>query len=541
MADVLIIDDQERYAELCRRAIPEHDYHGPAHDWEEAKALLQKLRRRVDLVLLDVHFDVPPEKLLGLEDPKDGKAVERARREQGLHILGALRRRDPDLPVVLMTSRDDLPLERAAEELNAEEWTYFLDDDYVDAVALRAQIEGILRARRGVTADGVVYWGDSVSMRRVRSQLLTLARGRLPIILGGPTGTGKSLIARHFVHPRSGRKGRFVAVDLSTVPRELMGAHLFGSVRGAYTGSVADRRGAFEEANGGTLFLDEIGNLSEDAQKLLLTVLQEGVVTRIGDVKERKVDVKLVVATHEDLPQMVREGRFRADLFMRLNPACTVSLPPLNERKLDLSDLASFFVQQAVDGPHLSELLETYRRRHLGGGEIAALKVVAGDSVPPPADGVLVLLLSVRAMRLLRRHPWTGNLREFAMTVENALIFTFAELSRVTAGARPDVVQIRPKLIRDLLRATRADLHEVPEDGVNLEVALRPAETLNRVATDVERQYFTALYLQHEGDFRQMARVLMGDPDCARKVQLRFNQLGLKVRELKRRLQGDFR
>jgi DNA-binding NtrC family response regulator len=541
VADVLIIDDQERYAELCRRAIPEHDYHGPARTWEAAEALLKTLRRRVDLVLLDVHFDLPPEQLLGLGDDPDDRAIERARREQGLHILARLRSLAPDLPVVLMTSRDDLPLEQAADELQAEEYTYFLDDEYVDAVALRSQIEGILRARRGVTADGPIYWGDSMVMRRVRSQLLTLARGRLPIILGGPTGTGKSLIARHFVHPRSGRKGRFVAVDLSTVPKDLMGAHLFGSVRGAYTGSISDRRGAFEEADGGTLFLDEIGNLSNDAQKMLLTVLQEGVVTRLGDVKERRVDVKLVVATHEDLPEMVREGRFRADLFMRLNPACTVNLPPLKDRKVDLGALASFFVEQAVQRPHLAELIEAYWRRQPGDRPIPGIEVVAGDTVPEARDGVLVLLLSVRAMRLLRKHPWTGNLREFAMTVENALVFTFAELSRVTGGGRGDVVQIRPKLIRDLLRATRSDLYDSPSDGHHLEVAVRPAETLNKVAADVERQYFTQLYLQHDGDFRNMARVLMGDPDCARKVQLRFNQLGLKVRELKRQLQSDFR
>ena len=541
MADILIIDDQERYAELCRRAIPEHDYHGPARTWDEVEAMLRTLRRKVDLVLLDVHFDLPPEQLLGLDDPSDPKAVERARREQGLHILARLRRSAPDLPVVLMTSRDDLPLERAAEELHAEEYTYFLDDEYVDAVALRTQIEGILRARRGAASDGPVFWGDSMVMRRVRSQLLTLARGRLPIILGGPTGTGKSLIARHFVHPRSGRRGRFVAVDLSTLPKDLMSAHLFGSVRGAYTGSVSDKKGAFEEANGGTLFLDEIGNLSEDAQKMLLTVLQEGVVTRLGDVGERKVDVKLVVATHEDLPQMVREGRFRADLFMRLNPACTVNLPSLTDRKLDLSTLASFFVEQAIERPHLLELVEAYSRRHLGTETLPRLEVVAGDAVPAERPGVLVLLLSVRAMRLLRQHPWTGNLREFAMTVENALVFTFAELSRVTGGGRADVVQIRPKLIRDLLRATRADLYDVPQDGHSLTVAVRPAETLNKVAADVERQYFTQLYLLHEGDFRNMARVLMGDPDCARKVQLRFNQLGLKVRELKRQLGTDFR
>ena len=118
-------------------------------------------------------------------------------------------------------------------------------------------------------------------MRQVRQRLSTLARGRLPVTLTGPTGTGKSLIARHFIHPKSGRRGKFVSVDLATLPKDLVAAHLFGSLRGAYTGSVADRAGAFEQANGGTLFLDEIGNLSIEVQKMLLTVLQEGVVTRL--------------------------------------------------------------------------------------------------------------------------------------------------------------------------------------------------------------------------------------------------------------------
>jgi two-component system nitrogen regulation response regulator GlnG len=140
-------------------------------------------------------------------------------------------------------------------------------------------------------------------------------------------------------------------------------------------------------------------------------------------------------------------------------------------------------------------------------------------------------------MGLLREHPWPGNLREFSMTVENALMFTFAELAQVPGGGRPDVVQLRPKLIRDLLRTTAPQATSDPADGWALKVAVRSADTLNRVATDVERQYFKALYLACGGDFRGMAGVLMGDPECARKVQLRFNQLGLKVRDLRASLE----
>lgn len=532
MASILIVDDQDRYTELCRKAIPEHDYMGPARSWSEAHQMLAK--SRPDLVLLDVHFDIPADNLLAVDEDASAKAIEKARREQGVHILSRLRESHPDLPVILMTARSDLPLERAAESLNAQEYTYFLDDDAVDARGLRVQIDGILRARRGLEKEGPLYWGHSPKMQRIRARLHTLARGRLPVILGGPTGSGKSLVARQVLHRRSGRKGRFVSLDLSTIPRELVASQLFGSMRGAYTGSVGDRPGAFEEANGGTLFLDEIGNLPEPTQKMLLTVLQEGVVTRIGDNREREVDVKLVVASHDDLGVLVREGRFRQDLYMRLNPACTVVLPPLSERGLAMERLVDFCMHKALSTPSLQELIGAHCERHGLGGEEVVL--ISGDDIPESTTGRLLVVLPQRSLRLLRDHPWPGNLRELAMAVENALVFAVAELDEVASSERADVIQLRPKILRDLLRQTRGLAEENPEQGWTISVAVRPADTLNRVAADVERQYFRALYMQEEGDFSAMAQVLMGDEECARKVQLRFNQLGLKVRDLKRQV-----
>ncbi len=530
MANILVIDDLDRTVELCRRALPEHLYLGPARSMAQARQVLAARRPRVDLVLLDVHFDIPAEDLVGLPEDADARALERARRRQGLEILARLRRNHPDLPVILMTSRDDLPLEKEAETLGAQEYTYFLDDDYVDAHALRSQIQGIMLARRGAEADGVVYWGRSLEMRRIRQRLITLSRGRLPITLLGGTGTGKSLIVRHFVHERSGRRGDLVTVDLATLPRDLMAAQLFGSVRGAYTGSVADRKGAFEAANGGTLFLDEVGNLPEEAQRMLLTVLQEGVVTRLGDTRERRVDVKLVVATNEDLGEMVRQGRFRADLFMRLNPACTVRLVPLRERMEDLDGLLAFCLERALEGSYPAELMADYQAR--ASLEGARVRVLAGGDVPAPQAGVLWILFSDQSMRLLRRHGWPGNLREFSMTVENAVTFTLAELASVSPGERADVVQVRPKLVRDLLRAVRVDTPR-EEGGWKLQVSIKPNDSLNAISQSVERQYFELLYYREEGDFAAMARVLMGDADNARKVQLRFNQLGLRVRDMK--------
>ena len=538
MATVLLVDDQDRYLALCKKAIPEHEYLGPARSWKEAAELLRRHARSVDVVLLDVFFDVPAEALVGLPEGADERTIQKVRRRQGLEILARLRRRFPDLPVVLMTSRAEVALERAAERLEAEEYTYFLDDEYVDARSLRVQIENVLSARRGREAEGPVFWGRAAGMRRLRARLHVLARGRLPVILGGPTGTGKSLVARHVVHARSGRRGRFVAVDLSTLPRDLVAAQLFGSTRGAYTGSIADRKGAFEEADGGTLFLDEIGNMPEDVQKMLLTVLQEGVLTRIGDSTERKVDVKIVVATHEDLPALVRAGRFRADLFMRLNPACTVVFPPLIQRRGDFKSLLTWVALRAVEGPGILSLVQEYRERSgLGAGTAlqpaGVVAVGLTGEVPPRAEGQLVLLFPERTQALLRRHRWPGNLREFVMVVENALTFTFAELAALPGGGRADVVQVRPKLVRDLLRAVRVERPE-SEGGWRTEIVIRADPTLNHLAQEVERQYFAQLWEREEGDFAAMARVLTGDEAGARKVQLRFNQLGLKVREMKK-------
>lgn len=533
MADILLIDDQDRTLDLCRRAIPEHHYRGPARSWRDAAEALGRARGRIDLVLLDVHFDRPNEELLGFEAGLSAAAIERLKRRQGLLILEALRRRDPELPVVLMTAREELPLEHQSEA-GDEEFTYFLDDEYVDARALRAQIQRVLSARRGQEADGPVFWGRSLAMRRIRQRLEVLARGGLPVVLLGPTGTGKSLLARHFVHPRSGRSGQFISVDLSTLPRELMAAHLFGSVKGAYTGSVADRVGAFEAANGGTVFLDEIGNLSLDAQKMLLSVLQEGRVTRLGDTRERAIDAKVVVATNEDLASRVRQGAFRADLYMRLNPAAAVTLPSLSERQLDLERLLVHCLDHAIGRPALRDLVAEVRRRNdLADGPV---RVHAGAGVPPERPGVLTLLFPERSMRLLRGHSWPGNLREFAMTAENAVLFALAEMAAVSGGGRADVVQVRPKIVRDLLAHSRLDDSHADEGGLRVSVELKPAATLNKVAQACERQYFEHLWRTHQGDFGAMAAILLGDAGDARKVQLRFNQLGLKVRELKDRL-----
>ena len=235
-------------------------------------------------------------------------------------------------------------MERAADRHGAEEYTYFLNDEDLDAERFARKLQ-VLQATQGRDRDGPIFLGSFIRDETNTGPSDDAGERSFCYDFGGPTGSGKSLIISTLFMKEVG-KGRFVSIDLSTIPKDLVAAQLFGSIRGAYTGSIGDRPGAFEEADGGTLFLDEIGNLSEGVQRMLLTVLQEGTVTRIGTIGSGKISVKLVVATNEDLGEMVAKGRFRADLYMRLNPATTVRLPPLRERKLDLAKLLSFVVER---------------------------------------------------------------------------------------------------------------------------------------------------------------------------------------------------
>src|SRR5438477_11445356 len=205
-----------------------------------------------------------------------------------------------------------------------------------------------LDALDAANEEGPVIWGRSPAMAELRRRLEVLARSPLPVLIEGETGTGKSFLAEHVLHPRSGAKGPLVVTDLSTVPDTLMPAHLFGSRRGSYTGSTDDHAGVFEQAHGGTLFLDEIANLDLELQRQLLLVLERGTVTRLGDVRQRAAAPRLIAATNRDLRQLVREGRFRHDLYMRLNPATALRVPPLRDRREDLADLVRFALVEAL-------------------------------------------------------------------------------------------------------------------------------------------------------------------------------------------------
>jgi len=564
MSSILIIDDEDNYLELCRRYMPEHNFLPPARNYQDAAAVLRQRAQEIDLVLLDVHFNIDEAELLPADKASlfarsdRRRVLDRLCRTQGLLILDRIRADYPDLPLIVMTSRDDLPLEVDAERLHAEDYTYLLDDDYLDARSLRLQIEGILARRERPSAEesGPFYWGMTPAMLNLRRRLSILARGRLPIIVQGATGTGKSLVVREHVHPHSRRSGPFVAVDLSTIPSDLMAAHLFGVTKGAYTGATNSRDGVLAQADGGTLFLDEIGNLSLELQKSLLLVLQEGNYRPVGSVKERSVDIKLVVATNEDLATLVREGRFREDLYMRLNPATAVTLASLADRRDDFHELLKFFVRRVASEAYNRDLVLQYAEQRglmLPAGK-GPLPVSVGSTVPTRSDSTRIhFLFHPSSFKLLRGFDWPGNFRQFEMTLSNLVTFTLVELveraSQVEPedpgqASRPDVIPIPAKTVNDLLRpmakAHRREPEVAVDEGPGRPVGVRvcSADSLNAVSCAVERQYLEALYRESGGDLGQMGLWLLDNEGAGRKIQLRMNQLGIKLRSLKRK-RGD--
>ncbi|MDD2774733.1 MAG: nif-specific transcriptional activator NifA [Gallionella sp.] len=229
--------------------------------------------------------------------------------------------------------------------------------------------------------------GHTQNMRRIFEQVRLVAKWNTTVLIRGETGTGKELIANaiHYNSPRA--RGSFVKLNCAALPETLLESELFGHEKGAFTGAVAQRKGRFEQAEGGTVFLDEIGDISASFQAKLLRVLQEGELERVGGIRTIKVDVRVVAATHRDLESEVQKGRFREDLYYRLN-VMPLFLPPLRERMEDIPDIARFLVEK----------VGTQQGRSLS--------------------------LTDAALRVLMHHDWPGNVRELENCLERAAVVT---------------------------------------------------------------------------------------------------------------------
>jgi DNA-binding NtrC family response regulator len=568
MPRLLVIDDRDQTVEMVHRQMPQFetvtrcDRRIPcqvceertrgcplrcAHDYAEAAEALGRQPALPDLVVLDLHFALPEERLLPEDKsalPAEAKArraaLEPLRRRQGLLILEKLRTTYPTLPVVMLTTTgSDLGAARPADPL-----VYLCENEVVDGRSLAAEISRALALSHSAQ-EGPIFWGRAPAMTELRRQIETLVRSPLPLLVEGETGTGKSFLAEHVIHPRSGAKGPLIVTDLSTVPPALLAAHLFGARRGAYTGAVEDHAGVFEQAHGGTLFLDEIANLDLDLQRQLLLVLERGTVTRLGDTRPRPAAPKLVAATHEDVEALVRAGRFRADLYMRLNPATRLRVPALRERREDLPDLVRFAFLEALRSEPLRPLARAYLARFPTPDDFADAENVVVFGRPRAAAArrdAFSVFISREALERLVAHDWPGNHRELRLFAANALVFALTQhldaVPAATAARAPAVLDVPDPLIARLLGAVTATEARSPTAPLRggarrIEVAISPAASFARLSADVERQYLRALFDACGGDLERMARELLGPLGAARQVHLRLNQLGLRLRDLR--------
>ncbi len=377
---VLVIDDNEGVRTALSVLFSVHDL--PCISAATVEDGLAKLESHdVGLVVQDMNFT---------EDTTSGK--------EGVALFHEIRRRHPDLPVILLTAWTHLEtavyLVRAgAADYLAKPW----DDDKLIATARnllelgeatrhgREALETRRSERERLEARfelcGTVF--ESPAMRELVGVATRVAPSDVPVLITGPNGAGKEKLA-DIIHANSAvAGGPFVKVNVGALPRDLIEAELFGAEAGAYTGANRAREGRFEAANGGTLFLDEIGNLGLDGQAKLLRVLQTGEYERLGSSQTRTANVRIVSATNADLPAAVADGRFREDLFYRLN-VIELSVPPLRERQEDILPLAYHFLEN-------------------------------GYAFDPDAEAALVA------------HPWSGNVRELENSIRRAALLARSE------------------------------------------------------------------------------------------------------------------
>lgn len=268
----------------------------------------------------------------------------------GLELLEKLNSEYPELPVIIMTAHSDLDSAVSAYQGGAFEYLPkpFDIDEAVEmvsrAVDLRRESKTELSNEPTVKTEII---GEAPAMQEVFRAIGRLARSNITVLINGESGTGKELVA-HALHKHSPREGKdFIAINTAAIPKDLLESELFGHEKGAFTGAQSLHRGRFEQADGGTLFLDEIGDMPAELQTRLLRVLAEGEFYRVGGRTAVKVDVRIIAATHQNLEKLVAEGRFREDLFHRLN-VIRIHVPPLRERREDIPVLMNFFLNAAA-------------------------------------------------------------------------------------------------------------------------------------------------------------------------------------------------
>ena len=372
-AHLLVVDDDPVTIDLLHEVLSKEG-HNVSTALSGEEAIAQGMDHFFDIVITDVR--------MGEKD--------------GMEVLRFFKRNAPDTTVIMITAFGSI--ETAIEAIREGAYDYISKPFKLDEI--KFTIQRALEQRRLVQENkhyrrelldkyqfkNVI--GRTPQMFQVYKTIAKVADTKSTVLLCGERGTGKELIARS-IHYNSQRNNRtFIPVDCASLVETLIESELFGHVRGAFTGASSAKKGLFEEAEGGTLFLDEVGNLNLSMQSKLLRFLQEHEIKRVGGTESIKVDVRIIAATNQPLEPLIKSGKFREDLFDRLN-VVTITLPPLRERKEDIPFLANHFLQKFSEENHKD-----------------------------------ISHLSPEALEILNRYSWPGNVRELEHTVERAVIFS---------------------------------------------------------------------------------------------------------------------
>jgi two-component system nitrogen regulation response regulator NtrX len=432
---VLVVDDEAGVRASLAGILGDEGYVVDGVDSGE-KALAALESRRYDLVLLDVW-------LPGAD---------------GLEVLGRIREADAEMPVVVISGHGTIETAVKAVRLGAQDFVekpLSLEKTLlaVRNALQRRRLETEVRALKQQLDERYVMVGDSPALRRLRAEIAQAAPTSGRAFIFGENGTGKELVARA-IHARSLRaSGPFVEVNCAAIPEELIESELFGHVKGAFTGALTTRKGKFELADGGTLFLDEIADMSLKTQAKVLRALQEQRIEPVGGAGSVEVDVRVIAATNKNLEEEIQKGRFRDDLYFRLN-VIPFHVPPLRERREDVPLLAR----------HFMEVLSAEHGRR------------------PRA-------IAPEALAALSRLPWPGNVRELRNIIERLVI--------MTPG---DTIELRhlPASLLEGLPAGAAPAAEAPA----------APGTLAEAREDFERRYILAKYRECGGNMSRTAEAL---------------------------------
>ncbi|MUU78102.1 sigma-54-dependent transcriptional regulator [Winogradskyella endarachnes] len=377
MPKILIIEDEAAIRRVLVKILSEENDTYHVDEAEDGLVGIEKIKKEdYDLVLCDIKM------------PK----------MDGVEVLEAAKKLKPEIPMVMISGHGDLDTAVNTMRLGAFDYISKPPDlnRLLNTVRIALDSKELVvenkRLKKKVSKNYEMI-GESDGIARIKAMIDKVAPTDARVLVTGPNGTGKELVA-HWLHQKSDRsKGPMIEVNCAAIPSELIESELFGHVKGAFTSAAKDRAGKFEAANGGTIFLDEIGDMSLSAQAKVLRALQESRIQRVGSDKDIKVNVRVVAATNKDLKKEIADGKFREDLYHRL-AVILIEVPALNDRREDIPLLINYFAEK-----------------------------ISGE------QGNAKKSFSAKAIKLLQNYDWTGNIRELRNVVERLIILGEKEVS----------------------------------------------------------------------------------------------------------------